>query len=159
LKESDPLISGGHDESTKGKARGFQAVTHLKPFTGANAATPANKILVHKGGNGLGTESPVAKRRRIGVIGGMQVNEEKLEGIARALERVHEALADKIGPGRAVVPLEGSNEIHGLGSSGRDGNQGGRGGGGGGRGQAHQAEGVGKDSPGGPEAQTDRAGD
>ena len=50
------------------------------------------------------------KRRHIGVIEGMQVNEEKLEGISRALECVHEALADEIGPGRAVVPLEGSDK-------------------------------------------------
>lgn len=158
MKESDPLVGGRHDESTKGEARGFQAVTHLKPFAGANAATPANKVLVHKGGNGFGTESPVAKRRRIGVIGGMQVNEEKLEGIPRALERVHEALPDEIGPGRAVVPLEGRDEIHGLGSGGGDGNQGGRGGGRGrGRAQAHQAQRVGKNSPGGPQAQTDRS--
>lgn len=145
LKERDPLISGGHDEGAEGEARSLQAVTHLKPFAGANAATPAHEILVHKRRNGLRAERPLAERRRVGVIGGMQVNEEKLERVPGSLKSVHEALAHEIGPTGAVVPLESGHEIHRLGSGGRDGNQWGRG-----RAQAHEAEGIGEDAPRGP---------
>jgi len=161
LKERDPLISGGHDEGAEGEARSLQAVTHLKPFAGANAATPAHEILVHKRRNGLRAERPLAKGRRIGVIGGMQVNEEKLERVPGPLKRVHEALTDEIGPKGAIVPLERGHEIHRLGSGRRHGNQRGRGGARArarGRAQAHEAERVGEDASRGPKAQADRAG-